>query len=86
MTIYLGIVVVRQKALTNGDEKPESLLLTGVDHEDARHYVHGLAVTDLRVARGICAQDPSQRLDTDQTSGLYTWYSPKLYINALKNH
>jgi hypothetical protein len=86
MTIYLGIVVVRQKALTNGDKEPESLLLTCVDHEDARHDVHGLAVPDLRVARGIRAQDPSQRLDTDQTAGLYTWYSPKLYINALKTH
>jgi hypothetical protein len=71
MAIYLGIVVVGQKPLTNGDKEPESLFLTGVDHEDARHDVHGLAVTDLRVARGIRAQDPSQRLDTDQTAGLY---------------
>jgi hypothetical protein len=73
MAIHLGIVVVRQKPLTNGDEEPECLLLTGVDHEDARHDVHGLAVADLRVARGICAQDTSQCLDTDQTPCLYRY-------------
>ncbi len=77
MAIYLGIVVVRQKPLTNGNlpwycsSQAEAVLLTGVDHEDAGHDVHGLAVPDLRVARGICAQDTSQRLDTDQTAGLY---------------
>lgn len=41
---YLGVVVVREKALTNRCQQPEGLLFTNVQQQNTGHDVHSLTV------------------------------------------